>query len=176
MPGLEGVSVPECLMALLEPRHLDELERALETAPAGAAGAASASRSPAGEGTLGGGVGLWPGEEDADGWGEGGQEEEDDGWRGFSVARVRLLREVLSSTGETKQKKSKKSKRSEISDVSEEAGEGGDEAAAIQAPTKAQVVKLRGFATVLCRLRVASATQTVPELLRVVLEATGMKK
>lgn len=62
----------------------------------------------------------------------------DDGWRGGSVTRVRLLQGVMSSS------------------------------------LKAD--KLRVFVEVLCRLRMASATHSLPELLNVVLEETGIQK
>lgn len=50
------------------------------------------------------------------------------------------------------------------------------EAGAVEGPTRAQANKLRIFAKVLCRLRVAAAKEGVPAVLRTVLEETGMEK
>lgn len=143
IPGLEGITVPECLMSLLETQDLDELEKVLV--------AASEAGVPAlaQEGALGGGVGLWPEERDDEAAVAAAaiEEREGDGWRGFSVPRVRELREALS--------------------------ERGDE---IAAPSKAHGNKLRVFAKLLCRLRVVSASEGLPELLDMVLKETGMHK
>lgn len=136
-----GLTLPECLLSLLEDGQLDELEGVL-----GATSDESGAPSFPQEGALGGGVGTWPGESYDEAFG-GDAEDNEDGWRGFSVPRVRALREAFS--------------------------ERGDE---IEGPTKAQANKLRVFARLLCKLRVVSATQTVPELLRTVLEETGMHK
>lgn len=172
VPGLEEITVPECLMSLLDPTDLDELERVLGGAAAAANAAAATGGLPPGslrEGTLGGGFGAWPGEEEAEyaaamaaGVGE------DDGWAGLSVPRVRLLRGVMSSLASSSPKKKKKD--------GEEEGEGEGVGATIVGPTRGQGNKLRVFAQVLCRLRVASATQSVPGVLRVMLEETGMHK
>lgn len=137
-----GLTLPECLLSLLEDGQLDELEGVLG-APSDESGAPSFPR----EGAFGGGVGTWPGESYDEAFGGDAEDDEEDGWRGFSVPRVRALREAFS--------------------------ERGDE---IEGPTKAQANKLRVFARLLCRLRVVSATQTVPELLRTMLEETGMHK
>lgn len=180
VPGLEGITVPECLMSLLDPTGLDELERALGDAPGAAAlGGGVSTITPVREGTLGGGFGAWPGEEEkeyaaamAAGVGE------DDGWAGFSVPRVRLLRGVMSSSSSPpkKTKTNKKKKTEEEGEEDEDEDEGSSVGAMIEGPTNAQANKLKVFARVLCRLRVASATQSVPELLNVVLEETGMQK
>lgn len=145
-------------MSLLETQDLDELERVLvaslggagEPETRGVAGSAASGEVPSLplEGALGGGVGLWPIEsDDAAVFTATTGGREDDGWRGFSVSRVRALREALS----------------------ERPGE-------IEGPSKGQSNKLKVFAKVLCRLRVVSASESVPELLRVVLEETGMQK
>lgn len=137
IPGLENITVPECLMSLLETQDLDELEKVL---------AAAAPVLPQ-EGALGGGVGLWPEERDDDAAMAAAMvERENDGWRGFSIPRVRELK-ALSEQG------------------SEMPG-----------PSKAQGNKLRVFAKLLCRLRVLSASEDLPGLLGVVLEETDMLK
>lgn len=159
IPGLEDITVPECLMSLLQTRDLDELEKVLAASLCGtgepgtgggitaAASGAAAPASPQ-EGTLGGGVGLWPEEsDDPAAFTAANGEREDDGWRGFSVPRVKALREALSERPDD-----------------------------LQGPPKGQATKLRVFAKLLCRLRVVSASEGVPELLGVVLKETGMHK
>lgn len=155
---LPGITVPECLMSLLEDEHLDELEkvqtgaderrRAVETTPL------LQEDMLDGEVTE---VTVWP-EESGGGddgnvaalpshaGGEGGAGESD-GWGGFSVARARALRKA--------------------------AAEPGDE---VKWPTKLQAKTLRVFAQMLCNLRVTSATRSVRELLDTVLEDTEMRK
>eukprot|EP00752_Nemacystus_decipiens_P014939 g13298.t1 len=173
--GLEGITVPECLMSLLDPKDLDELESVLGGAAAAVCSAGelpsiSSSAPLSEEGTLGGGFGVWPGEDQgvyAAAMAAAGVAN-DDGWAGFSVPRVRLLRSAMSSSPPPKKKKK-----------TEDEDEGEERApvdAMLEGPTKAQTNKLKVFAQVLCRLRVASATQSVPELLNVVLEETDMHK
>eukprot|EP00752_Nemacystus_decipiens_P017225 g15431.t1 len=64
IPGLEGITVPECLMSLLVPTDLDRLESVLEGAAAAASSAMSAPFSFAAplsrDRMLGGGLGAWP--------------------------------------------------------------------------------------------------------------------
>ena len=152
---ISGLTVPEVLVSLLEEGHLDELETVLARSAEGGGMVAMETAAPfLQEGTLGGGVGAWPEEIGAGGGaaflgidGAEGGAGAGDGWRGFSVARVRTLRQAFV--------------------------ERGDE---VEGLTKAQANKLRVFARLLCRLRVASATESVPDLLRLVLEETDMHK
>lgn len=146
IPGLEAVTVPECLMSLLVAGDMDELERVLRLSISSSGGAGAKSFPK--QGTHDGGLRTWPGEsDDAATFPAAIGAKEDDGWRGFSALRVRALRKVLSERG----------------------GE-------IIEPSKRQVNKLRVFATLLSRLRVLSASQGVPELLKVVVKETNMYK
>lgn len=153
--GLESITGPECLIALLDDDDLSELEASLAGSPAGtsSSSAAEITFTNEGEGALGGGAGVWTeGEEVAEAarvaaaaTAAVGGEETAEGWRGFSVQRVRWLREAIES---------------------------GD----VEGPTRQQGNKLRVFARVVCRLRVVAATAELPELLRTVLSETDMQK
>eukprot|EP00752_Nemacystus_decipiens_P014927 g13288.t1 len=64
IPGLEGITVPECLMSLLVPTDLDRLESVLEGVAAAASSAMSApfffAAPLSRDRMLGGGLGAWP--------------------------------------------------------------------------------------------------------------------
>lgn len=148
-PGLEAVSGPECLLALLEQDDLDDLESALATASADALGAGGgmAIASPV-DGALGGGAGTSLGDDRGagavvapDGAGRPGA----DGWKGFSVHRAWMLAQAI-------------------------------ETGAVEGPTKSQTNRLRVFAKILCKVKVTAATEGLPELVGVVLDETGMRK
>lgn len=124
---LEGITLPECLMSLLERSDLEELETVLMRGFAAAGPTRGVPGAPARDDKLGEGAGAWP---------EGGETKEydavmaasvgeDDGWAGFSVPRVRLLMDVMSSSSS---KASGKKDRARVM---------------IEGPTKAQADKLK---------------------------------
>lgn len=153
LPGLENITGPECLMALLEQNDLDDLESALATAPADSLGAGGgmAIANPmdgalGGSGGGGGGDGAGTSFEDGGGSPDAaGARPGGEGWKGFSVHRAWLLGQAI------------------------ERGEA-------EGPTKAQANKLRVFAKILCKLKTVATTGSVPEVLNAMLDETGMHK
>lgn len=159
VPQLEAITVSECLMALLDPSDLDDLEAALMGSAADIGGGRysiegetfeKSDRVVDGEeftrsGVSEGSAMLRAQAAAAAVPGNGGQNEE--GWKAFSVQRARMLQDAIAS------------------------GDSG-----VEVPKKGQANKLKLFAQILCRLRVVAATQGVPEVLRAVLDETGMER
>lgn len=93
IPGLENITGPECLMALLETQDLDDLQKALLSSSLSNGAAAE----PPQDGVFGGGVGVWP--EDGNDAAQSPAVVSDggsgDGWRGFSVDRSKMLGKAM---------------------------------------------------------------------------------
>lgn len=149
IPGLELITGPECLMALLDAEELDALEAAL--AGMTASNDAGNVLSDENGGAVGGDAPEWAQDDEdertavAAGEAAVGGGEAAEGWRGFSVQRARRLGEAMG------------------------AGE-------IEPPTRRQVNALKVFASLMGRLRVVASTEGLLELMKAVLVETNMEK